>query len=127
MNLKKRIKDITKVGEASVIEVKDVEGFCPPKYTKTDSRPLISPRIMGSKNFVLVFNKIEPGGGVKVHEHDAEHGYFVMRGKMVLKINSEEREVSPGSVVYIPPNVRHGLKSIGEEALQLFMIYAPPM
>jgi len=127
MNLKKRIKHIAKVGEASVIEIKDVEGFCPPNYTKTDSRPLISPRIMGSKNFVLVFNKIEPGGEVKVHEHNAEHGYLVMRGKMVLKINNEEREVTPGSVVYIPPNVRHGLKSIGEEDLELLMIYAPPM
>ena len=50
-----------------------------------------------------------------------------MRGKMVLKINNEEREVTPRSVVYIPPNVRHGLKSIGEEDLELLMIYAPPM
>jgi quercetin dioxygenase-like cupin family protein len=127
MNLKKRIKHITKVGDASVIRVNDVEGFCPPKYTKTDSRPLISPRTMGSKNFVMVFNMIEPGGEVKVHEHDAEHGYYVIRGKMGLKINGEEKEVSQGSAIYIPPWVKHGLKSIGNEDLQLLMIYAPPM
>ena len=84
MNLKKRIKRIAKVGEASVIEIKDVEGFCPPNYTKTDSRPLISPRIMGSKNFVLVFNKIEPGGRGKgsrtqcrtrISRHERKNGF----------------------------------------------------
>ena len=48
---------------------------------------------MDAKNFVMVYNEIEEHGGVKTHRHEAEHGYFVIEGKMLLRIGKEEREV----------------------------------
>ncbi len=76
--LRDRVK-VSRIGEARIVRLKDVKGICPPNYKKTDSRPLISPKIMDVKNFVMVYNEIGEQGGVKMHEHEAEHGYFIIR------------------------------------------------
>ncbi len=63
--LRDRIK-MRRIGEACIVRVEDVRGICPPNYEKTDSRPLISPKITEVKNFVMVYNEIEEQGGVKM-------------------------------------------------------------
>lgn len=123
--LRNRIK-MNRIGEAFVVKVKDVKGICPPNYEKTDSRPLISPRIMDVKNFVMVYNEVEEEGGVTMHEHEAEHGYFIIAGKMLLHIGKEEKEVEAGTAVYIPSGVPHGFSAMGEGKLRLIMVYSPP-
>ena len=125
--LRDRIK-MRRIGEACVVRVEDVRGICPPNYEKTDSRPLISPKITDVKNFVMIYNEIEEQGGVKMHEHAAEHGYFVMEGKMLLCIGKEEKEVEAeaGTAIYIPSDVPHSFRSIGKDKLRLIMIYSPP-
>ena len=64
---------------------------------------------MDVKNFVMVYNEIEEHGGVKTHEHEAEQGYFVIEGKMLLHIGKEEKEVKveAGTAIYIPSGVPH--------------------
>jgi mannose-6-phosphate isomerase-like protein (cupin superfamily) len=123
--LRCRIK-MSRVGEACMVNVKDVKGVCPPNYEKTDSRPVINPRIMDVKNFVMVYNEVEEGGGVTLHEHEAEHGYFIIAGKMLLRIGKEENEVEAGTALYIPSGVPHSFKAVGRDKLRLIMIYAPP-
>ena len=81
---------------------------------------------MDAKNFVMVYNEIEEEGGVKMHEHAAEHGYFIIEGKMLLRIGKEEKEAEAGTAIYIPSGVRHGFRSIGEDKLRLIMLYSPP-
>ena len=117
-----------RVGEARIVRLKDVKGICPPNYEKTDSRPLISPKIMDAKNFVMVYNEVEEQGGVKMHEHAAEHGYFIIEGKMLLRLGKEEKEVKveAGTAIYIPSGVPHSFRAIGEDKLRLVMIYSPP-
>ena len=74
----------------------------------------------------MVYNEIEEQEGVKTHEHEAEHGYFIIEGKMRLRIRKEEREVEVGTAIFIPSGVRHGFRAVGESKLQLIMIYSPP-
>lgn len=123
--LRNRIK-MNRIGEACMVKVTDVKGICPPNYEKTDSRPLISPRIMDVKNFVMVYNEVEEEGGVTMHEHEAEHGYFIIAGKMLLSIGKEENELEAGTALYIPSGVPHSFRSIGKDRLRLIMIYSPP-
>jgi mannose-6-phosphate isomerase-like protein (cupin superfamily) len=123
--LRDRVK-MERIEEACTVRVKDVKGICPPNYEKTDSRPLISPKIMDVKNFVMVYNEVEEHGGVKMHEHTAEHGYFIIEGKMLLCIGKEEKEVGAGTAIYIPSGVPHSFRAIGKDKLRLIMIYSPP-
>ena len=80
---------------------------------------------MDAKNFVMVYNGIEEQGGVKTHEHAAEHGYFVIGEKMLLRIGKEEKEVEAGTAIFIPSGVCHGFRAIGKGKLRLIMIYSP--
>ena len=70
---------------------------------------------MDVKNFVMVYNEVEEHGGVKMHEHEAEHGYFIIEGKMLLHIGKEEKEVEAGTATYIPSGVPHSFRAIGKE------------
>ena len=70
---------------------------------------------MDVKNFVMVYNEVEEHGGVKMHEHEAEHGYFVIEGKMLLRTGKEEKEVEAGSAIYIPSGAPHSFRAIGED------------
>ena len=74
----------------------------------------------------MVYNEVEEQGGVKMHEHEAEHGYFVIEGKMLLRIGKEEREVEAGTAIYIPSGAPHSFRALGESKLRLIMIYSPP-
>ena len=81
---------------------------------------------MGVKNFVMVYNEIEEYWGVEMHEHGAEHGYFIIEGKMLLRIGKEEKEVGAGTAIYIPSGVPHTFRAIGKDKLRLIMVYSPP-
>jgi mannose-6-phosphate isomerase-like protein (cupin superfamily) len=81
---------------------------------------------MDAKNFVMVYNEIEEHGGVKTHEHEAEHGYFVIEGKMLLRIGKEEKEVGAGTAIFIPSGVPHSFRAIGKGKLRLIIVYSPP-
>jgi len=76
---------------------------------------------MDVKNFVMVYNEIEEQGGVKTHEHEAEHGYLVIEGKMLLRIGKEEKEVKveAGAAIFIPSGVPHGFEAVGKDKLRL--------
>ena len=76
--------------------------------------------------FVMVYNEVEEEGGVTMHEHEAEHGYFIIEGKMLLHIGKEEQEVEAGTALYIPSGVPHSFKAVGRDKLRLIMIYSPP-
>ena len=54
--LRDRVK-MSRTGEARIIGVEDVKGICPQNYEKTDSRPLIIPKITDVQTFAMVYNK----------------------------------------------------------------------
>ena len=75
----------------------------------------------------MVYNEIEEQRGVKTHEHEAEQGYFIIEGKMLLRIGKEEKEVEAGSAIFIPLGVPHSFcAAIGKDKLRLIMIYSAP-
>ena len=69
---------------------------------------------MDAKNFVMVYNEIEEQGGVKRHEHEAEHGYFIIEGKMLLRIGKEEKDEEALVAIYIPSGVPYSFRAVGK-------------
>ena len=76
---------------------------------------LVKPREMhdltdgGSLELVNEF-EVAPGSAVYPHEHPTHEFYFVMSGRGVMIVAGEERDVSPGDLVYIPPDTVHSLR-----------------
>jgi len=67
---------------------------------------------LGSECFMRLF-ELEDGGYTPCHSHDWEHDVFVLAGKGKVFDGSEEKEVGPGSVIYVPPNQEHQFKNSG--------------
>ena len=59
------------------------------------------------------------------HRHPSAQITYMLKGKMRLSIEGEDRVLSPGEFGYVPPNALHGIESLGEDVLALD-IFSPP-
>jgi mannose-6-phosphate isomerase-like protein (cupin superfamily) len=86
---------------------------------------LVHPREMkaitegGSLELVNEF-EVANGGYVYPHSHPTHEFYFVMSGRGVMTIDGEDRDVAPGDLVYIPPDLIHSLRPTGGGAIHCF-------
>jgi len=78
----------------------------------------------GAENFAMRCFEIEPGGYTPRHTHDWEHEVFVLSGEGIVFCEGEERKISPGYVVFIPPGDEHYFKNTGEKQL-VFLCLIP--
>jgi mannose-6-phosphate isomerase-like protein (cupin superfamily) len=56
--------------------------------------------------------------------HSEDEVYYVVSGKAQITVAEENRNVHPGSVVYVEKNVAHHFHSI-EEELTILVFFAP--
>jgi quercetin dioxygenase-like cupin family protein len=70
-------------------------------------------------------NCLEPGQSHRIHTHDgADKLYLVLSGKARMTVGAATREAEPGTLVWAPAGVPHGI----EEALErtvLLVVMAP--
>jgi mannose-6-phosphate isomerase-like protein (cupin superfamily) len=69
--------------------------------------------------YVLAAGAIDPQ-----QPHRQDEVYHVVSGRARIRVGDEDREVRPGSVVYVPAGVEHRFHDITEE-LTLLVIFAP--
>jgi len=66
-------------------------------------------------NFAMRCFTIDVGGFMPNHTNLVEHEQLVIQGKAQIAIGNEEFEVGIGNVVFIPANMPHWYKNIGDE------------
>ena len=77
----------------------------------------------GAPNFILRRFTLEPGGCIPAHRHPTiEHEQFVLKGRMTIGLNDEEREVGSGEAVFIPAGVAHWYENRGDEAVEFLCV-----
>ena len=71
---------------------------------------------------------ISPGVGLPLHTHPhpVEELLYVLRGKGIETVGDEQREVGPGTAIFIPPEVEHRIEITGDEMLVLLVVVSPP-
>ena len=80
----------------------------------------------GERLFVGL-NCFEPGQGQKVHAHaGADKFYLIVSGRARLTVGDETREAGPGTVVWAPADVPHGVAEALERTVMLVAIAPPP-
>ncbi len=66
-----------------------------------------------------------PAGGVdRQQPHTEDEIYYIVRGRALIRVADEDREVQPGSLVFVAAGVEHRFHSIAEE-LTTLVLFAP--
>jgi quercetin dioxygenase-like cupin family protein len=80
----------------------------------------------GSHLFVGL-NCFEPGQAQRIHTHaGADKFYLVVSGRARMTVGGETREAGPGTVVWAPADVPHGVAQALERTVMLVGIAPPP-
>ncbi len=80
-----------------------------------------------ARNQSLAEATIPPGGTTQEHYHpQAEEIYYVLRGRGVMTLAGERREVAAGDGILIPPGTRHAIRNVGRVPLVILCCCAPP-
>ncbi|NJD04462.1 MAG: cupin domain-containing protein [Ruminiclostridium sp.] len=72
-----------------------------------------------AETIALGYVSVDHGNSTKTGFHeDEEEIYVILKGRAILMIGEEEREVGPGSVAYVPRKHKHCMKCISDEKLE---------
>lgn len=75
----------------------------------------------------LGLNCFEPGQAQRLHAHaGADKFYLVVSGRARMTVGAETREAGPGTVVWAPADVPHGVAEALERTVLLVGIAPPP-
>lgn len=88
-------------------------------------RILIDSEISGAEHFSLLINEIQPGYAGTYHQHEVEHGWYILQGRGTIWIGDEAYEIGPDMAVFAPARIPHKLASHGPEPLRYVVVYAP--
>jgi quercetin dioxygenase-like cupin family protein len=89
------------------------------------SHILISPQTSSTKKLSIQISTIPKGSEQPIHSHDPEQCYYIIKGTGLMIIDDETREVTAGDAIYIPSNKKHGIKNIGDIALEYLTANSP--
>jgi len=69
--------------------------------------------------------EVKPGAKQKVHSHEPEQVYVIVRGKGKIQVGNSEKVLRSGDSARIPPNTRHGIENSGDEVLEYVSATTP--
>ena len=100
---------------------KDVPLESDPNGKKAGIRWLLSKKD-GAKNFAMRMIEVEPGGSTPLHSHPWEHEVYIVEGESKIKIGDEVRNVKEEHAVFVPSDVKHTFRNIGEKTLRMICV-----
>jgi quercetin dioxygenase-like cupin family protein len=76
----------------------------------------------GAPNFYMRLFELAPGGHSPRHRHDYEHEIFILEGRGTALDAGQEKEIEPGSFLFIPPQAEHQLRNTGRSTLKFLCL-----
>ncbi|MEM7171199.1 MAG: cupin domain-containing protein [Pseudomonadota bacterium] len=83
-------------------------------------------QLAGGTHQELNWAKFDPGSIYPLHSHPYEQTSVVIQGRLRLTVGEETRDIGPGDMWFVPPNVPHGGEALGDEAVIFIDVYSPP-
>lgn len=87
------------------------------------------PRVTGTQRMAAGIVTLEVGKGHERHNHpNEEEILFVIEGEgtQMVDVGGEEgRQVSPGTMIHIPPGVYHSTVNTGNQPMKILVVYSP--
>ena len=73
----------------------------------------------------MVMNWVEPNIQVNPHQHTFEQLAICIQGRFNYHVGDEVFEMTPGSLLRVPPNTLHYVEPIGDEVALNLDVFAP--
>ena len=73
----------------------------------------------------LIWAQFQPGGEYETHRHPHEQFSFMISGRMLLHVDGRQREVGPGDIWHVPPDIVHGGELLGDEPVVFVDVFTP--
>jgi mannose-6-phosphate isomerase-like protein (cupin superfamily) len=70
---------------------------------------------------------VAPGSRQRLHNHPSEQVYVITAGRGTMAVGDERQEVAGGDLVYVPPNIIHGIENSSKEVLTYISAATPAM
>jgi mannose-6-phosphate isomerase-like protein (cupin superfamily) len=106
------------LAEAPVLELEGTKGI-------ETVRMLVDGRILESKRLAMMMGYLPLGADSIIHAHPEEEIWYMLRGKGLAFVGTEEMDMEPGTCVFVPANVPHHLRNVGGEESMHICIHSP--
>ena len=101
-----------------VVKLADVVEFNPDKLKKVS--------LFDTDNFFCDLYCLESGQSQKVHSHgDSDKVYYVLKGRGMVTVGSEEKELGPDEITIAPAGEDHGVVNYTQDKLVMLVFMAP--
>jgi len=67
---------------------------------------------------------LRPGERLEPHRHQPEEIYLILEGSVEMTLAGDVHELHQGAVVFIPGNVTHGVRALGDTTARFFYVLA---
>ena len=117
----------TERNDPLIQHVSELPEYSPPAHHGTVNRRLVD-REFGA-GFEMVLGRVAPGGEASRHYHVEEAQIvYILNGEADVALGDQEpRRCGPGTVIRIPKGLTHEIVTAGDEALEVLVLYAPPL
>ncbi|MDA2923948.1 cupin domain-containing protein [Acidobacteria bacterium AH-259-L09] len=87
----------------------------------------VDPVNTGSMRVAMGTQQMEVGYRIPVHQHEHQDEIlFVHNGHGIAILDDERVTLEPGTTVYIPEGVWHGVDNTGDQRAEIIWVVAPP-
>ena len=76
-------------------------------------------------DIMVALHEAFPNLTCKPHSHESAQLTYMLKGKLKVRIEEEERMLVSGDFAYIPPNIEHSIASDDEYVLALDIFFPP--
>jgi mannose-6-phosphate isomerase-like protein (cupin superfamily) len=100
-----------------------------PEFTAGDNcrlREFLHPAKARLKlRYSLAYARVKPGRTTVKHSLKSSEVYYILEGSGIMYVDREQRRVSAGCTVYIPPQAVQCIKNTGKKTLTFLCIVDP--
>ncbi len=92
----------------------------------SEIRELLAYRNSVIRNQTLAEARLQPGASTTAHHHvQTEEIYYILEGRGLMRVGTEEQPVSVGDAIAIPPGTSHKITNTGNGILKFVCCCAP--
>lgn len=85
----------------------------------------VSHRVFSGDGATLAWGTLEPGHETNPHAHEYEQIVYIVSGRIRFTVGDEAREVGPGDMFVVPPNVLHWAENLGDGPAVDLSVFTP--